>query len=201
MLEKLGWRSLQQRRADARLCLSSTVLSMNLWQYPCLNKSSPIPACPDIATQWPSAKSTPQQTITNTHFIPWQLSSGMLSQSGWCACQPLMRSRKQLVSCTTPGRISWHDAFNLILTLFSPTFNLSSWLNSLSYLALYVIYSSFILALTAHICLECLRRRMAVYKERKKKKDEQLFSIRWPLSYPNFTKTMKTYIRCKQHKQ
>ena len=98
------------------------------------------------------------------------LSSGMLSQSGWCACKPLMRSRKQLVSCTTPGRRSLHDAFNLILTLFSLTFNLSSLLTSLSYLVLYLIYSSFISALTAHTCLECLRRRMTVglYKERKK---------------------------------
>ena len=61
------------------------------------------------------------------------------------------------------------DFNNLILTLFCPTFNLSSLLTSLSNLALYLIYSSFISALTVHTCLECLRRRMTVHKKKKKK--------------------------------
>ena len=30
---------------------------------------------------------------------------------------------------------------------------------------------------------------------------EQLFPNRWSLSYPNFNKNMKTYIRLKQHKK
>ena len=68
--------------------VSSTVLSMDLWQYPCLNTSRPIPACPDIATQWPSAKSTPQQTITNTSFVHLE-------------CSPRVAG-----GCTTPGRRS-----------------------------------------------------------------------------------------------
>ena len=93
---------------DERMHVSvcSTVSSMDLWQFLCQIISSPTPVCPDIATQWLFAKSVTQQTTTSIFFIPLHLPSGMLSQSGWCACQPLMRSRKQLVSCTTPGRRS-----------------------------------------------------------------------------------------------
>ena len=39
---------------DERMHVSvcSTVSSMDLWQYLCLNISSPTPVCPNIATQW-----------------------------------------------------------------------------------------------------------------------------------------------------
>ena len=37
-------------------------------------------------------------------------------------------------------------------------------------------------------------------KKTYRKPSEQLFSNRRPLCYPNLTKNMKTYIRCKQHK-
>ena len=40
----------------------STASSIDLWKYICLNISSPTPVCPNIATQWRFAKSTPQQT-------------------------------------------------------------------------------------------------------------------------------------------
>ena len=33
-----------------------------------------------------------------------------------------------------------------------------------------------------------------------RKPSEQLFLNRWPLSFPNLTETMNTYIRFKQHK-
>ena len=167
MLKKLaGDPSNRDELTHVSACITAS--SMDLWQYLCLNISSPTPVSPNTATQCLFAKSTPLQT-TSIHFIPWQLSSGMLSQSGWCACQPLMRSSKQLVSCNTPGRRSLHDAFNLFLTLLSPTFDLSSLLTTLSHPAFYLISSSFISALTAPTCLECLRRRMTVYNERKTK--------------------------------
>ena len=49
MLDQLCWRSLEQRRADARLA-SFTKLSMDLWQYLSLNMSSQHTECPGTAT-------------------------------------------------------------------------------------------------------------------------------------------------------
>ena len=40
-----------------------------------------------------------------------------------------------------------------------------------------------------------------LYHETYRKPNEQLFPNRWPLSYLNLTKNMKTYIRRQQHKQ
>ena len=50
MLDQLGWRSLEQRRADTPVFASFTKLSMDLWQYLSLNMSSQHTECPGTAT-------------------------------------------------------------------------------------------------------------------------------------------------------
>ena len=46
MREKLGWRSLQPNREElTHVSACSTASSMELWQYLCLNISSPTPVC------------------------------------------------------------------------------------------------------------------------------------------------------------
>ena len=50
MLDQLSWRTLEQRRADARLFFS-TKWSMELWQYPSQITSSPHIECPVTVTQ------------------------------------------------------------------------------------------------------------------------------------------------------
>ena len=160
MLEKLGWRSLQQRRADARLCLFYRVV------YGLVAIPMPEYIQPNIRVSRYCHSMAFCQVHTSADYYKYSFYPLAIVQWNdppeWVVCLPTLDAFKEAV-----GKLHHSGAFNFILTLFSPTFNLSSLLTSLSYLALYLIYSSFISAMTAHTCPECLRRRMTVYKERR----------------------------------
>ena len=71
MLDRLCWRLLKHRQADARICLFCA-LSMDLWQSACQIISSPVPMCLVIATPWTFIKSTLQGTfILPLAIVQW----------------------------------------------------------------------------------------------------------------------------------
>ena len=70
MLNQLGWRTLEQRRADA-VYVSFTKLFMDLWQYLSQTMSNPLTEYPGTATQLLIAKSKPVQiTFYKYSFFP-----------------------------------------------------------------------------------------------------------------------------------
>ena len=100
MIETLGWRTLEQRRADARLCLFFKIIN-NMAAVPYLITSSQIPAYLDAAILGHFANCKRQRTTISTLFPRLQLFGRMRSQKKLLARQTLTYSRQQLASCNT----------------------------------------------------------------------------------------------------
>ena len=98
MLEKLGWGSLQQRRADALLCvLSSSVSSTDLWQYLCLDITSPTPVCPNIATPPMAFRQVHTSAdYNNNSFYPLAIVQWNALPE-WVVCLPTLDAFKEAV--------------------------------------------------------------------------------------------------------
>ena len=101
MLETLGWRSLQQRRADARLCLFFKIV--NNMVPVSLYISSQTLEHPDTTILRHFANCIRKQLTTSTPSFCQQLFSRMPSQKRLLARQTLTYSRQQLASCNIPS--------------------------------------------------------------------------------------------------
>ena len=96
MLETLGWRTLEQRRADSRLCLFyKTVNTMVAVALPNYIKPNPRRGHSMKCQQIHTGKDI------NIPFFHKQLFSGMPSQKALSARQALTYSRLKLASCST----------------------------------------------------------------------------------------------------
>ena len=100
MIETLGWRTLDKRGADARLCLFFKIIN-NMVAVPLPVTTSQIPTYLYVAILGHFANCKQQRTTISTLFSRLQLFSGMRSQKKLLACQPLTYSRQQLASCNT----------------------------------------------------------------------------------------------------
>ena len=112
MLNKLGWRTLEQRRADARLCLFYNIVYVpaavslpNFVQYN--NKISRY--CHSMTFR---QVSTSTDYYIKHSFFPSLLSSGMPSLSPLYACTVWMPSRLLSVSCNTLNHNPNRACFN-----------------------------------------------------------------------------------------
>ena len=94
MIETLGWRILEQRRADAHICLFFKII----------NNMVPVPL-PDYIQPKPRISRRGHSRsfcqLLSTLFSRLQLFSGMRSQKMLLARQALTYSRQQFASCNT----------------------------------------------------------------------------------------------------
>ena len=100
IIETLGWRTLEQRRADARLCLFFKIIN-NMVAVPLPDYVQQNPAYLDAVILGHFANCKRQRTTISTLFSRLQLFSGMRSQKKLLARQTLTYSRQQLASCNT----------------------------------------------------------------------------------------------------
>ena len=93
ILQNLGWRTLEQRRVDARLWLF----------YKIVYGLVAVPLTDYIHSSHRIGRFIHPDVFTNIHFIHWQLSNEMPYPSMLYVYHSLIRSRMQLVDCSTPG--------------------------------------------------------------------------------------------------
>ena len=115
IVNNLGWRTLEQRQADARLCLFYKIVhglvAVPLPDY--IQTSNHFSRYCHSMTfrQFPGASYTLLKITINTPSFHWLLSSGMPFLKLLHAYQTLSPSRSQLVSCNTPSLRSGNSFF------------------------------------------------------------------------------------------